>query len=484
MVWVLSVVCLVAIFVLLSYRYSPQAAIGWVVALSWLFPAWLILPLVEGAPDSIVATGLDIKTTVATMCLVLYCVMPGRTFPIRLVMCDYAMLALVAAHLLSDISNDGFSWMILGRMYVEWYLPYVAGRLAVQSWQDANRLWPVVAAVCICMSLAAVPEAWFDFNVFESVFGPRPVEGTSRDAVRWGFQRAYGQAMHPIYFGVMQLLLLGWASYATVRALHRRTNVVWIFSMAPVIVGIVATASRGPLLGIAAGLAALYFCFYPRIRILAGGAFLAMVAAAIVFQEPIVRQLEKWSGERSQEIVIDGETHKQSSVRSRINVMRVNKIALRRSGLLGFGTRAVTGFPINVPLGPVEVEALNKVRFIDNTYILLTLRFGYLGAICFIAASIISLWQLYSVGTLFQGQSQQWFCHCLMSFLFAALLVLATVWMPYEIGFIVIWSFGISSGLSLARIRGKLAHVPHRSRDSRAQSKRRSSDSSTQAADA
>ncbi len=40
-------------------------------------------------------------------------------FPLSLGPCDYAMLALVSVHLTSDVMNDGFSWMILGRMYAE-----------------------------------------------------------------------------------------------------------------------------------------------------------------------------------------------------------------------------------------------------------------------------------------------------------------------------------------------------------------------------
>lgn len=177
---------------------------------------------------------------------------------------------------------------------------------------------------------------------------------------------------------------------------------------------------------------------------------------AVLFQEPIIQRLEKWSGESSREIVIDGEKHLQSSVRSRLNLVEVNKIALRRSGLLGFGTQAVTGFPINVPVGPMEAEAIRKVRFIDNTYILLTLRFGYLGVFAFIAAAVVCLWQFYWVGTKYQGDSPQWLCHCVGSSCFAALLVLATVWMPYEIGFMLVWTFGLSSGLTLAHLQGKL----------------------------
>ena len=456
MVWALSVAGLVLLFIVLSLKYSPQTAIGWVVALSWLFPAWFIIPLFEGSPNSIVGTGVDVKMAAGTICLLLYCFMPGRTFPIRLVPCDYAMLALVITHLVSDISNDGFAWMILARMYVEWYLPYITGRIALQSWQDANRLWGLVATVGLLMAASAIPEALLNFNLFEFAFGERPFEGTSRDAMRWGIQRAYGQAMHPIYFGVMQLLLTGWTAYAMFRAMNRRGNALWVFALIPMFFGIIATGSRGPLLAVFVGLVGIMFGFLPRLRIPIGISVVAVMAAAVAFQEPLIRQMEKWSGEARNEVVIDGETHLQSSVRSRINVMKVNKIALKRSGLLGFGTRAVTGFPINVPLGPMEAEALKKIQFIDNTYILLTLRFGYAGAICFLAAALISLGQFYYIGTRYQGDSPQWFCHCVGAALFAALLALATVWMPYEIGFITIWTFGLSSGITWAHLKGKI----------------------------
>lgn len=455
-VWITIVTILCVLFVILSLSFTPQAAIGWIVAISWLFPAWFLLPLFEGTNDSIVGTGPDVKFAVGTICLLLYCFMPGRTFPIRLVACDYAMLLLVVAHFVSDVFNDGFSWIILGRTYAEWYLPYVAGRVALQSWQDASRLWVVLASVGLLMAVTSVVEGFTNINFFESLFGNRPEEGTNREAARWGIQRAFGPALHPIYFGAMQSLLMGWAAFATVRAFKRRANTLWVFVLIPIAAGIACTGSRGPVLGIVAGAIGVVFCFLPRARLGIAAVVVTLIVGTIAFQEPIIRQLEKWSGERRKEVVIDGEVKLQSSVRSRINLIAVNNIALKRSGLLGFGTQAVTGFPINVPVGPMEAEALKQVRFIDNTYILLTLRFGYWGAGSFILAALISLGQFFYVGTRYQGDSPQWFCHCVGAGLFGALLVLATVWMPYEIGFIVVWTFGISSGLMLAHTQGKI----------------------------
>ncbi len=454
--WTSCVSILLLLFVVLSLKFSPQSAIGWVVVLSWLIPAWIMLPLFEGAKGSIVGTGIDVKTAVSTICLLVYCVMPGRTFPIRLVNCDYAMLVLVACHFASDTHNDGFSWIVLGRMYVEWYLPYVVGRVALQSRQDASRLWIALASVGLLMAVASVVEGFTDINVFESLFGIRPEEGASRDAARWGIQRAYGPAMHPIYFGVMQLMLMGWAGVATVRAFKKRACALWVFALIPMSVGIAATGSRGAVLGVIAGFAGGAFCFIPRARLAVGLTVGFLAISAVTLQEPIIRQFEKWSGENRKEIIINGEVTLQSSVRSRFNLLTVNRIALKRSGLLGFGTQAVTGFPINVPVGPMEAQALKDVKFIDNTYILLTLRFGYLGAGAFILAALISLWQSYYVGNQYPGESPQWHCYCVGSSLFAALLVLGTVWMPYEVGFIVVWTFGTSSGLMLAHKQGKI----------------------------
>ncbi|MEM8733114.1 MAG: O-antigen ligase family protein, partial [Planctomycetota bacterium] len=272
-----------------------------------------------------------------------------------------------------------------------------------------------------------------------------------------GIQRAYGPALHPIYFGVAQLLALGWVSYGAIRALKRRTAPLWVFAPLIAVAGIFCTASRGPILGAPVALVASLFLFWPKLRWPIGLLFVAMAASAIVFHEPIITQLETWSGEGRRDIEIQGEERVQSSVRSRINLIEVNKIALKRSGLLGFGSDAVAGFPINVPVGEMEAKTLKAVKYIDNTYILLTLRFGYLGVASFLLAFVCCLGQLFFIAVRYSGQSPGTLSCCLGGVLFAALLVQATVWLPPDIGFPLLFTMGVSSGLVVAHADGRFS---------------------------
>lgn len=456
--WWIIALGLIGLFVVISLIRSPQLAIGLVVAIAYVHPAWLILPLFSGPPDSIYGTGIDIKVIVGIGCLLLYCVMPGRTFPVRLVPCDLAVLALIFIHITSDALNDGLDWLVLGRAYVEWYLPYVAGRLAIQSREDVERIWKPLATVSIFLGCAAIFEALADINVFELYCGIRPTEGTPRSAARWNMQRAYGPCMHPIYFGVLQLLLLGWTGLATLRALSRRAAWPWVFSTLPCLAGIVATGSRGPIVGALFSFAALAFFLLPKSRLVMAGGLGMLLLIGIVNREAVVEQLENWSGERRfDDIQVDEETLAQSPTRNRINIFEVYKIALRRSGLTGFGTRAVSGFPINVPVGPREAETIKQTKFVDNEYILITLRFGFLGLGAFVAASILAVGQLLWVADKQADQLPKLFASCVAASLVGTLLALMTVWMPPDIGFGLLWTFGLASGLLVAHQKGQLA---------------------------
>lgn len=456
MIWWIVVIGLVGLFVAVSLKSSPQFGLAIIVPLSWLFPAWIIYTLERQA--SVVASGIDVKVAVGTACLILYCFLPGRTFPVRFVASDYAMLGLFFTHIVSDTVHDGFSWGIPGRAYVEWYMPYVAGRVAFQSQEILRWVWRIIAAMAIALAMVSVVEWLSEINLLESIFGERPREGVSRELKRWGLHRAYGPTLNPIYFGVVQVLLLGWVVLASVRAVHRRASTAWILGLVIAILGIVGTGSRGPLLGlVATGLIGIFF-FIPKSRYwLIGMAALCLVIG-IAFKEPILRTLERISGEdrRQQEYTIEGETRKHSSIRSRLALFEVNKFAFKHAGTFGFGTTAVSQFPIKVPVGQVEAEALKKVWTVENTYALVTLRFGYLGVTLLLIAAGLTMWQFFRVSEDHFGSSIQWAAASLGAATGAVILIQNTVWMPHEIGFPLIWSFGLSAGLAYANRSGDL----------------------------
>lgn len=448
--WWIIVSCLAAIFVFLAWQYGPQRGLGVVIPVAIAMPAWCLLPLFEGPNGSIVGSGVDVKVAVGSLALLLYSFLPGRTFPIRLLPGDFLVMGLIATHLTSDLYNTGFSWMVFGRAYVEWYLPYLVGRLTFQRIIDLELTARVMAAVAMVLSGLAIFEGIVGINLFESIVGWRPIEGTPREAARWGFKRAFGPAMHPIYLGGQLLFFQAGCIYLVRSAASRRSSNGWLFSPLLPVLGIIFTGSRGPILGLIAMAGCLLFCGWQRMRMAL--LLLAVVCAgtAIAFQEPLLNFLERWSGDYSQrEIVIDSETRTYSGTRTRLLVFEVYSIALKRSGWLGFGTEAVSGFPVNVPLGPREAETMRKVPFIDNSYILLTLRFGWLGAILLVLVNVVALGQFWFVYQHSRSSRCRNWALALAASLTSVCALIFTVWLPQEIGFPLVWTWGASSGLLL-----------------------------------
>jgi hypothetical protein len=222
------------------------------------------------------------------------------------------------------------------------------------------------------------------------------------------------------------------------------------------------------MLGMAIVIPALLYFRYPQFRwaLLS----LAMVGSLILVaqREIVIQTLEHWSGEDEhyraygQLDVGEGQSKQYSTTRYRVLLLDVYKIAFKRAGLLGFGTEAVTGFPIQVPVGPQEVETLRKMKMIDNTYLLITLRFGYLGLFFFSLAACLSVYQLMALSLPLRTENIGLLVASLGSCLLAIMPVLFTVWMPQDYGFVLLWSWGASSGMYLAHRSGKFNEGPPR----------------------
>ena len=449
--WLMTVGTLIGSFVFLSIKTTPQLAIGIVVGLTMVVPVWILIPLFDTPYGTLYGSGLDVKLAVTASCLFLYCFMPGRTFPLKLVPSDFAMIALVVVHVTSDLSNSGFTWMILARIYAEWFAPYIAGRLALQSLVVPDSLWKTLAGASVLLGLFAILESIFGVKLFELIAGERPLEGFPREVTRWGVLRAYGPTMHPIYFGGLQLLLLAWPAYGVTQALRGRVFYGWIFLPIIPILGIFATGSRAPILGLFFFVITVVFFLVQRSRIPIIVSTVLVVAIASFNFYWIVERLEEWSGEsrvaQFSRVIVDGEKVAFSGTRTRLLVLDVYRIAITRSGMLGYGTIATSGFPINVPISGQEISTLKQIKFIDNAYLLMTLRFGYAGAVCFIAACLTCLWQFFWLSTSKIPRNIQLLCGMLAASLVAVYFLIATVWLPPDVSFPMLWTMGISTGL-------------------------------------
>jgi hypothetical protein len=183
--------------------------------------------------------------------------------------------------------------------------------------------------------------------------------------------------------------------------------------------------------------------------------FISLVAGVIGWKS-ILDGLHRWSGELQSKrrpppmIVIDDQQHVYSGTLTRVYLFDVYGLAMRRAGWLGFGTERTTGFPVNVPVGQQHTETLKRLPWIDNAYILLILRFGYLGVtifVCLGSAAVASYIAMVN-RPLARGIV---FCASMAGGLLATMLLLMTVWMPHDFGFWYLWTVGAASGLSAQR---------------------------------
>lgn len=464
LVWFWNLFPLFLVFLLLSWRLRPACGLL-VVPLSLALPVWVQWVLFEVPAGTIVGAGVPLKYAIAILAVSTYPLLPRSTYPLRLVPCDFAVIGLITIHCCSDFLNSGISWSPLVRAAAEWYFPYMAGRLVVQSLGDLRVVWPAVAAVAAFLGGAAIFEAISGINPFELVYGLRPLENTPRDAVRWGIRRAYGPCLNPIYLGILQLILFGWSLFAARMAVAREASSWWLVAPLLTAISIVCTGSRGPILGLFVVSTVIAVVRFPKLRLPMLALLLIGGTVFVAQRERVVTLLERWSGESetlpNKSVTIGDEKQKFSGTRSRLLMLDVYRIALKRSGFLGYGTEATTGFPLRVPLDGQEFETLRRVRYVDNSYALIMLRFGYLGVFFYAAAGALAVWQAFHFSAAYAGEASGTFALFIGASLTGGLATILTVWLAPDFGFAVIWTMGITSGMLASHWRDEWLTTDH-----------------------
>jgi hypothetical protein len=446
--WYVSVLILGGLCLGLYFRVGPRQAIAAAALLTLLVPQWVRWD----------ASGfINVSTAVTVLMLALYSFHPQATFDFRLRLCDWAILAMIAVHLGSDIYHEGFNVMVLLRAYGEWFMPYVAGRLAFQRVDDVRWALPLAAGVALVFMLQGVLESllFLRTNVFE-LFSmherpvPEGIQSNAEDASRWGFKRAYGPLMHSLYYGVVQVILMPWLLYAGHRIMSTRRDEPngrgWLWGIPATAVGVASSLSRGPFLAIGVLVYAMYWVLTPRNRVVLGVIGVVGILVAIVISGPLLDQLDVITGEDLSGATTksrEGEV-KYTSATARKLLFEVYGYPMKRAGLLGFGTENCSSFPPRVPL----IQEVGRVKAVDNAYILFTLRFGYLGSLVFVAINLTAAWQFIMLADEASGDLKVWLA-AMAGMVVTTTLMFMLVWMPQDIGFIYLFSLGASSGLVL-----------------------------------
>ena len=350
-------------------RHGPAAGLGVAVLVSALTPVWVRVEAL-GLP-------VDCRTAAAGVALLWLCLDRRGRIRSPIVWVDGFVAALVVWQMVSDSRADGVSAAAAVRAYGEWAFPYLAGRLAIRGPLDTAVIARWGAGALAVLSGLALLECFGGFNAYDAVYGPPDDPDFPRTASRYGLRRAMGPTEHPIFLGAVLLTLLPWA----VPLWHGRRA-----AAAGVLVAgsaaMVATLSRAPVAVWAVAAMVLAAVRWRALRWPVAGVLAAGAVGVAFFAEPIALQLAKLTPEsrNTTDVEINGRRYETSSATERIRVVQAWWPALVKAGPVGFGTTATKGFPPNVPGRPSNPRTLRLLQYVDNGYLLVGIRLGWVGA--------------------------------------------------------------------------------------------------------
>lgn len=463
--WGWTFLLLFGVFAWQARREGSRRALGVVVILSLLVPAWSFFGAnLRHSGLQFVGQPIDMRIATSFVGIAVCCLRPRNLLLTRWVATDAAIVGLVIVHVLSDWKNEGLSATVVVRPMGEWVLPYLAGRLTLTSVEDVRKLLPFAVTVCVAFAGFAAIESLSRVNLYEMAYGACPVYGEGKDLIRLGLKRAYGPVLHPICFGVLQLLLFPWTCYAFQRGWRGVASGWWQVTPAISAAGICFSVSRAPILGIPILLYTATLILQPRWRpaLLATGLIAALVA--LTQWQMVIGAIHAWTGDQPRKqgatvtvgnekvrvkkdakMRIGGDDVVVTSALHRVYVFEVYGLAMREAGLLGYGTERVTGKPMRVPVSPEHLSALRRI-WVENGYVMFVLRFGYLGVCCFFLLCLSAVINFARLGWQAQRPGVAFYA-AMTGAIVATMCVLMTVWMPYDFGFVLLWTAGAGAGL-------------------------------------
>ncbi len=438
--WMSFVSIIATIWVILLVRSGPRVALGGAVVLSLLAPVWVELD-VAGLP-------IDVRLSVAILALIGFLLHPDRHIWTPLTLPDCVIAALVVVHVASDMVVDGFSMGIPLRAYGEWAVPFLAGRYAVRNHEELRKIAPWAIAVLAILAAGAVCEVLTGINLWEMFFAKNADDYVPKMGRRFGLTRATGPAINPIFFAMMLFLLLPWPA-VTFSQVDRRGGKWWGMLAAFIgVCGILATISRGPLMGLMVSAGIVCMIRIPRTRWLGAALAAAAIACVLIWPTEIVELTRtgiKDHTKKATSVELDGEDIEYSGTLTRLLLFRAYARPLRYAGFLGYGTEACSGFPPNIPHLPESSEAILLMRHVDNAYVLMGLRFGWLGILTFALLPVVTIWTAIVLARLPRLTSV---CSWLAGVIGGSALVLLTVYLASDFGSMTLWTCGLVSGLA------------------------------------
>lgn len=427
-------------------KRRPHLAVGICAAMAIPAPTWVYIGQEPFA--------FDVRMALACVMLIAYCFHPLGTLRYPQHWLDGVVLAIIVIHIFSDVLHGGSFVATSVRAIGEWSVPYLAGRCAVLFRGGVTSLAPWFSASAIILGMGALVESLTGANLWELLFSPMDdLVERSRD-LRYGLlYRAAGPTRHPIFLAIILLLLLPWAVAQAERGTTQRLRAIGWLAMAMITLGMVATVSRGPLIGLVLASLVATLLRWPRTRPFFAIGGVAAIVFLTLFGSLLITWMEKTdsTGERGKLVDIGDDTRVYTGTRNRLFVWEIYGPLVVRGGLFGFGTEAISSFPPNIPGLPKTAQAAETLGIVDNSYLLFGLRFGWVGLVLMIillsGAIVTTITQRRSAGLIFYPFGPA-FATALAGVLAGVALEITTVYFSYEFAYWVLFHCGVSTGLA------------------------------------
>lgn len=428
---VLAVVVSVSLAALTRGR-AAGLCVAWVAV--FLCPAWM-----EREFGAFSLTPRLIAVTVAVGALVV--LVDSLKIDKRLVLTDFLVIGIAIVELTSMYYSRELTITMIAQSIGVWCVPYLFGRLVATSADEHHtRIMGASVAVICVLALWGLFETFVGFNPVNTVLG-RPDFGGS---FRWGLRRAEGPLQHPIHFGNMMLMLFPWTLEAARRGFAGKGPFWWRFTPFIGFLGVFASLSRGPIIGVFIVISLVTFLRVPRLRPAMINSGLLVFTAILLFAGQALSTLQKSSGEEQEwgafVVNIDGKDYQYTGTNHRLLQFRVLREPLGDAGWFGFGTWGIK--PKHLAYVSPKLRA--KFWSIDNHYIFMTLRSGYVGIGLFLALGSTALYYAIRIG--FLGRGDALLASAMSGALLASLILLWSVWFAPDFAFVWLTSVGLIGG--------------------------------------
>jgi len=405
---------------------------GWFFTL-FLLPTWCIV--------KVGAATLDLRTIAAVAGLACLLFTGRRPRNRAWHTADLLVFSIVVMQVASELLEGDFGIFTVGEAVRIWLLPYLVGRLLLDSASDLPRVLPFAVWTSSALALYAIVEAVSGVNLLNNVVGVVNETLQQGAGYRWGLKRSQGFVEHPLYLGYLLVFALPWAAAARRKSRKGEGPTWWKWAPMLIAIAILSTGSRGPVAAGAITWFAPTIFAWPRRRLVAMGVLAVFAGAmAIANLDAVVDGLALVAGEKSdgeatltigdREVEYNGTTH-------RFLLFEVYDQAISNLGPLGYGRQ----------LRGVDLESVPSVfHSIDNHYLLLLLQRGYVGLglfFLFAGAALANLWRTaYTVGSPFAELAAGLFGATL-----AATVLLTSVWWSSDFGSAWLFTAGLAGNL-------------------------------------